>query len=545
MVKNLIYTFVSNALKNHPPRWVILAIDLFLIIVSLWAAFFVRLNFQWSQINEQNLVLIFPVVLSVRLIFILVLKSYAGIIRYSTVEDLQRVITVIILGSLVFVAINIIHFTFGEGYNFIPYGVVVIEFLLSIFFLILFRLLVKSIYIEVTPYRKGGAGIIIYGTGEFANLTSKSLRMNNGTRNSIIAFVDGGDSNNCYGNYLAGVKIHALEDLAYLVNKYSVEKLVIAKENIKQQEKEKLIFKCLDLSVKVLTIPKADDWINGEFTLGQGREINIEDLLERPVIKLDKAAVRAQVSGKTILVTGAAGSIGSELVRQICGYDPKLVVLYDQAETALHSFKLELEERPGRCNFEVALGDVYNESRLTNIFSNFKPHIVFHAAAYKHVPMLEDNPKEAMRTNIMGTKILADLSARFGVENFIMISTDKAVRPTSIMGASKRISEMYIQSLNSQTDVNTAFTTTRFGNVLGSNGSVVERFMEQIRKGEEITVTHPDMQRYFMTIPEAVQLVMEAAAMGEGGEIFVFDMGKMVRIVDLAERMVRLSGLVP
>jgi FlaA1/EpsC-like NDP-sugar epimerase len=344
-----------------------------------------------------------------------------------------------------------------------------------------------------------------------------------------------------------------------------VDSLIIASQNIPPDSKNKIVDICLEHGIKVLTLPPVRSWINGQLSSKQLQNIKIEDLLEREPIQIHNEIISEQLRGKRVLVTGAAGSIGSEIVRQISQFSPQMIVLNDQSETPLHELHLELQENHFHNNFHCFIGDVRDRIRMELLFQTFKPHYVYHAAAYKHVPMMEHNPGEAVRTNVMGTKTLADLSIKYGVNKFVMISTDKAVNPTNVMGASKRIAEIYVQSLfnsykfkeptaytnglsylnENRSNVNTLFITTRFGNVLGSNGSVIPRFKAQIERGGPITVTHPDITRYFMTIPEACRLVLEAGSMGEGGEIFIFDMGKSVKIIELAKKMIRLSGLVP
>ncbi len=547
MLKEQAYRFGRWILKTHPPRWIVFIIDILICLISLFLAFYIRLNFQIDTILEYPLLLIVSIVLVIRAGLSIIFRIYYGLIRFSTFIDLERVIIVNTIGLSGLVIINLLYNKFVQpGVNLIPYGIVAMEFFITTFLMITLRLSIKTLYFEITSSGRKKTNVVIYGTDQLADLTKQVIENNSEMRTSIAGFISPDeDSKRIVGNFLSGVKIYAERELNTLSEKFGIEKLIIAEKKINNTTKERLLELCSNLHIRVLTVPITDNWIDESLSTSQIRDLKIEDLLERQSIRLDKKKVSDHIKGKVILVTGAAGSIGSELVLQIFSFRPKLVILFDQAETPLHSFKLELLEKHRFSDFEIVLGDVYNKYRLNSIFKKYKPQIVFHAAAYKHVPMLEDNPKEAIRTNVIGTKNLADVSNKYGVEDFIMISTDKAVRPTSVMGASKRIAEMYIQSLGAQPGVKTAFTTTRFGNVLGSNGSVVERFREQISNGEAITITHPDMKRYFMTIPEAVQLVMEAAAMGEGGEIFVFDMGKMVRIVDLAEKMIRLSGLVP
>ncbi|MDZ7738439.1 MAG: nucleoside-diphosphate sugar epimerase/dehydratase [Bacteroidales bacterium] len=548
MFKEMAYKLGRSMLRTHPPRWIIFALDTVIYALAFILAFYIRLNFDLVALAEYTYRIIIPVFIISRAIAYLAFKLYSGLIRYSTVRDLERIIVVNLTGTALIVLSSIAHrFITGGDQNLIPLGVIIIEFLLSSVLMISLRLLIKTIYFEINNNKGEVSNVVIYGVDDLAHLTMQAVDSNKEFNSKVVGLINTSDDpGKCTGNTLAGVKIYSEDDMETLSRTKKISKLIIAREDISLADRERLIEKCSDLHIKVLTVPIADNWIDGKISASQIRELKLEDLLERPAINLDKTAIEKEIKDKVILVTGAAGSIGSELVRQISEFSPSLIVLYDQAETPLHSLMLELEDNCMECKKEIVLGDITNEYRLEYIFSKYRPDFVFHAAAYKHVPMLEDNPKEAMRTNVFGTKILADLSRKFKVGKFVMISTDKAVNPTSIMGASKRIAEMYIQSLSGlNSNGGTHFITTRFGNVLGSNGSVVERFKQQIEKGGAITVTHPDVARYFMTIPEAVQLVLEASAMGRGGEIFVFDMGKMVKIKDLAANMIRLSGLIP
>ena len=347
---------------------------------------------------------------------------------------------------------------------------------------------------------------------------------------------------------MEGVMIyHASERLEELFQGEKVDQLIFADTNLKLSEKQKLVDLCLKYNIRLLDVPPASKWINGELSFNQFKEIRIEDLLERSPIKLDKKNIRQQLADKTVLITGAAGSIGSEMVRQIIPFKPRKIILLDNAETPLFDLELELRETVRFQGYETVIGDIRNKERLENVFRTFRPDFVYHAAAYKHVPIMELNPSEAILNNVLGTKNLADLSVKYNVGEFVMVSTDKAVNPTNVMGASKRIAEMYVQSLfnklKGESDSTTKFITTRFGNVLGSNGSVIPLFRKQILAGGPLTVTHAEVTRYFMTIPEACQLVLEAGSMGKGGEIFIFDMGESVKIVDLAKKMIKLSGL--
>ncbi|MCB0540872.1 MAG: polysaccharide biosynthesis protein, partial [Bacteroidetes bacterium] len=347
-----------------------------------------------------------------------------------------------------------------------------------------------------------------------------------------------------------GLKIYSGSGILGLLSTVEVDELVISVQNLSISRKNELVDTALKSGVRVLHVPPVNKWIKGELSTRQIQKINIEDLLGRETINLNNYYISQEVSNKRILITGAAGSIGSEIVRQLVGYLPERLVLFDQSESGVFALQQELKELPlGEIKIEYLVGDITNYERLNSVFDTYKPQLVFHAAAYKHVPMMETNSTEAVLCNVQGTRILAEIAVKNEVDKFVYISTDKAVNPTNVMGASKRIGEMFVQSLNNLAEKGvysqTKFVTTRFGNVLGSNGSVIPLFKEQIAKGGPVTVTHPDITRFFMTIPEACQLVLEAAAMGKGGEIFIFDMGKSVKIKDLAEKMIRLSGFEP
>jgi len=346
-----------------------------------------------------------------------------------------------------------------------------------------------------------------------------------------------------------------LDQINKLLKKYSVERVIIADNNISVERRNEVASFFIDRRIKVSILPPSFQASPNPFKIHRLRDIKIEDLLEREPIKINNHEINSTLKGKRILVTGAAGSIGSEIIKQAAKFEPQALILCDIAESPLHSIGLELEEEFKDVNYKLFIANICDKKRMEYIFENFKPNIVFHAAAYKHVPMMEEHPREAVFNNVLGTKIIADLSVQYSVERFVMISTDKAVNPTNVMGASKRVAEMYIQALHNhlttsvlngnETSNKTLFITTRFGNVLASNGSVIPRFRAQLERGGPLTVTHPDITRFFMTIPEACQLVLEAAVMGKGGEIFVFDMGKSIRIADLAKKMISLAGLKP
>ncbi|MCF8424371.1 MAG: polysaccharide biosynthesis protein [Bacteroidia bacterium] len=526
--------------KYNLPRWSILIIDLFICAFSLTLAFFLRFNFKSIPQSElDNFPLIYSVLLSVRLFAFIISKIYKGVVRYTGARDATRIFLIILLSSFFLFIINIFTRQILLGYYLIPHSVIIIDALVTIFIMVSSRLAIKAIYFENKNPEKQKTQVIIYGAGESGIITKRTLDRDAAVRYKVVGFID--DDEKKRGRSLEGVFVYPTSKLGELVKDNDVESVIISIQNLPPDKKNTIIDECLQYGVKVLNVPPVAKWINGELSFNQIKSINIEELLEREPIKLDNALINEQLNNKTILITGAAGSIGAELARQCAKFNPSLLVLLDQAESPLHELELEFNENGVTCEHEVVIGDVRNMDRLRNVFNTFKPNIVFHAAAYKHVPMMENNPSESILTNILGTKTVADLAVEFNVEKFVMISTDKAVNPTNVMGASKRIAEIYTQSLGKTST--TKFITTRFGNVLGSNGSVIPRFKKQIEQGGPITITHPDITRFFMTIPEACQLVLEAGCMGKGGEIFVFDMGQSVKIVDLARKMIKLSGL--
>lgn len=523
-------------LRQHAPRWIILVFDVFTSVVSIIGAFYLRFNFQIPAAVFQQLILVVPFFISIRLITFLVFRMYAGIVRYTSTKDTVRIFIIITIGSGILFSANIVS---GIFYNFffVPFSVLLIEFLIHVFVTTFSRLSVKAIFFELNNYAKAKTKVVIFGSDDFALSAKKALERADDIHYTVVAFID--DVN--YGKKLDSVVIQPLSKLPSLIQSSDVSEMIIAKRDLSLDVKNELIEVCLNNYLKILTVPKLNDWINGELSFKQMRNIRIEDLLERDPIVLDEGKIASEIQDKSVLVTGGAGSIGSEIVRQLTRYKPKLIIILDQAESPLYDLELELREKYLYYNFEIVIGDLTNANRLNRLFQAYKPDVVYHAAAYKHVPMMENNPSEAIHNNVNGSKMVADLSVKYGVKKFVMISTDKAVNPTNIMGASKRIAEIYIQAINKTSS--TRFITTRFGNVLGSNGSVIPRFKAQIESGGPITVTHPDVTRYFMTIPEACSLVLEAGAFGNGGEIFIFDMGKSVKIVDLAKKMIKLYGL--
>ncbi|GAA4515054.1 nucleoside-diphosphate sugar epimerase/dehydratase [Sphingobacterium thermophilum] len=427
-------------------------------------------------------------------------------------------------------------------------SLIIIYALLLFLGLVTYRTSIKVFFQYSKTAKKVKKNVVVFGAGEMGIAVKRTFDHDLTTNKIIVGFLD--DNPSKIGKSIDGVRIYKSDKLIEVINRLSVDELIIATPAIHPDRKSQIIDICLEQNVSVLTIPPAQKIINGDLSVNQIKNVKIEDLLERAPIKINNESILEQLKGKRVLVTGAAGSIGSEIASQLGKYEPQMIILCDQAESPLHNLQLDLQERYKNQIFHTFIGDVKDALRMEYLFEELRPHIVYHAAAYKHVPMMENHPIEAIRTNVWGTYNIANLSVKYGVQKFVFVSTDKAVNPTNVMGASKRIAEIYVQSLNNKLlkenpNKGTRFITTRFGNVLGSNGSVIPRFREQIEKGGPVTVTHPEITRYFMTIPEACQLVLEAGNMGQGGEIFVFDMGKSVKIVDLAKKMIKLSGLEP
>jgi FlaA1/EpsC-like NDP-sugar epimerase len=525
--------------QNGTPRWIVFTADAIMVTCSLLLAYLLRFNFSIPVEEAQRLPSIVLFFLLIRIVFFFVYKTYAGIIRYTSTRDAVRIFFMLMAGSLVFGILNVIRFVSIQVY-FLPISIIILEYIISVFTLIVFRIIVKSVYAEMRLPSSERTGVVIYGAGQAGIIAKHAIDRDAGTKYKVIAFID--DDPKKKGRYIEGIPVyHAPSELEDLLRANPVKHLILAIQNISAQRKKEIIESCLNYDTKVLNVPPVSSWINGELSFKQIKKIKIEDLLERDPIQLDVQKIKSEVAGKIILITGAAGSIGSEIVRQLIAFSPERIIMLDNAESPLYELELEILEQKKFLKAESVIADVRNAERMRNVFKTFQPDIVFHAAAYKHVPMMENNPSEGILTNVSGTKVCADLAHEFKAERFVMISTDKAVNPTGIMGATKRIAEIYIQALNKQSA--TQFITTRFGNVLDSNGSVIPRFKKQIEERLPVTVTHPEVTRYFMTIPEACQLVLEAAAMGKGGEIFLFDMGKPVKIVDLARKMIKLSGL--
>ena len=524
--------------KVYPtPRWVIYSLDLFVSAFTIYLVLLLRFGFDLQSATQDNLPFIVLYVVFVRACIFLLSMSFSTIVRLTGSRDIGNNLKVIFYGTIVFLSANILSYLF-YGSVVLPTSVIILEFVALSVFINGYRLIVKMVYYEMINPVNEKSSIVIYGSDQHAFITKRAIDSDQSLKMKTVAFLDNGNNNK--GCQIDGVVIYNLHDLKFLLAEKDIDAVIIPSLSTSYHVKEFIVDLCLEHDVKAMPIPDVRFWIGGQLSYDPMENLNVEDLLDRDPISLDMRQIRNMMRGTTVLVTGAAGSIGSEIVRQLVPFRPKKIVLFDQDESNLYSLELSLMEDFRFFRFETAMGNISDEYRVEKLFSHYKPDIVFHAAAYKHVPMMETNPYEAVRVNVMGTKNLADKAVKYGARKFVMISTDKAVRPTNVMGASKRIAEMYVQSMNQLGE--TIFITTRFGNVLGSNGSVIPIFQKQLREKGELTVTHPEITRYFMSIPEACQLVLEAGAMGKTGEIFIFDMGKPVKINDLARKMINMYG---
>ncbi len=529
--------------KQNTPRWIIIIADLCLSLMALLVSYVIRFDLEaneeliraeWAILSRS-----IGIYIGVKLVVFYLFKVHKGLIRHTSTEDFFRIFKANVISSALFVTLGLIRYYEFDGFYLFPTSVLITEFIISTLFIVGSRFAIKLIYLESAKSKAADKHVLIYGAGISGLITKRTIEKDLSIGYNIVGFLD--DNRKMKGNRLEGQTIYHTDDLDKLMTEQAITDLIVAIQNPNEDHLNKVIEKALSKGVNVQKVPSVKSWINGEFSTKQLSKVKIEDLLGRKPIVLDEEMLSKELSGRIILVTGAAGSIGSGLVRQVAKYNPALIVLLDQAESPLYDLQNEIRTDFPKLNFELVIGDIRSEERMRNLFQTFRPEYVFHAAAYKHVPLMEENPSEAIHTNVKGTKNLVDLSNEFGVFKFVMVSTDKAVNPTNVMGASKRIAEIYAQSSNGKSK--TKFITTRFGNVLGSNGSVIPLFQRQLDAGGPITVTDERITRYFMTIPEACMLVLEAGTMGEGGEIFVFDMGESVKIIDLAKKMIKLSGL--
>jgi FlaA1/EpsC-like NDP-sugar epimerase len=543
--------FLTKALLS---RFLILSLDVMVVIFSLLTANALRFNFQIPPHVFESAPYTMAFVVFVRIVPFYFLKTYASLIKYTGEKDIKNVLLAVSYSSLFFVVQYGIFriFSVGDKFHFFyPLSIILIDYVLVSFILVVYRFTIKLIAEEIKASRNvnrlSKKNVAIFGAGQSGLFVKQAIQDDKNSNFNLVAWMD--DNRMVVGKSLEGKPIfHADKDFEKVIQLYNIDTIVLSIQDIDPTRRQKFAEMCLDANVKMLYTPPVKKWLNGELNLQQLKKFDIEDVLDREPIVLDNRHLEFQLTDKVVMVTGAAGSIGSEIVRQVAGFKPSLLVLVDTAESPLVELGLAMEENSAAANIKSYVADVSNQNRMDRIFKECKPDIVYHAAAYKHVPAMEHSPFEAVRVNVLGTRVIADLAVHYKVERFVMISTDKAVNPTNVMGCSKRIAEIYIQSLNNfvkESGSVTRFITTRFGNVLGSNGSVIPRFQKQIAAGGPVTVTDPDITRFFMTIPEACQLVLDAGAMGKGGEIFIFDMGKPVRIVDLAEKMIRLSGKIP
>lgn len=555
MKKNLLHKALQVAFTKkvnsfgYLPRWIIFCIDILLLVFANFVTYTMLSNLTPRFYDTLGVYERYSLIIFVNVIFFVVFRTYAGIIRHSSFIDAVKLLFSTFSSLLVLAGINYsYYFIFGDKIYLFP-GLI-LSFVLSFTFLFFFRIAVKFVFENfiVATNSKELVPTLVYGSDANAIAVANAIKTESPSRFKVVGFIDNSKSNK--SKSILGLPIlYNSKKTSVIMRSYRAKALIIAEKSLTKDEKLVIIDDCLEHNIKVYTIPIITNWENEKEISKQIKSFQIEDLLERKPIVLDNKLVSSQLSNKTVLITGAAGSIGSEIVWQVLEFNPKKLVIIDQAETPLHHLSLEIGKTANKVKVIAIISDIRDKPSIARAFEKYKPDVVFHAAAYKHVPLMEDNPFQAICTNVLGTKNVADLAVQYHAKKFVMVSTDKAVNPSNVMGASKRIAEKYVQSLHyknsKETGKGTKFITTRFGNVLGSNGSVVPLFKKQIEGGGPITITHPEIIRYFMTIPEACQLVLEAGGMGKGGEIYIFDMGKPVKIIDLARKMIQLAGYEP
>ncbi|WP_246034254.1 polysaccharide biosynthesis protein [Empedobacter tilapiae] len=541
-----------NPFSQHfnTPRWVVLVIDILIVFISYILSNFI-LNSFLNTFSVEKLVYKLPFITLIYTLCFLYFKTYKGIVRKTGLKDAENVFVSNTTAFLILFFISFIYRQFLENKLNLPnlsltfrmsYSVIFVHLFITTVAMVIARLYYKWIYDYFFSKNKVVQRVFIYGAGDSGLITRDILQNDTQYNNKVIGFID--DNQSKIGTFIDGLKIYSINDIdEKFIDRNDISEIIISIQNIKTNQLLNLSKSLEDLNVNIKIIPPISNWIDGTYKPNQIKQLKIEDLLGRESIKLKNPIINENIKGKRVLVTGAAGSIGSEISRQIAMMDFDQLILIDQAESALYDIQQSLkneisEEKQKRIDYIVS--SVRDNKRMRSLFDKYHPQVIFHAAAYKHVPLMEKFPYEAINTNIYGTKIIADLASEFNSEKFVMVSTDKAVNPTNVMGATKRVAEIYVNCINESSKTN--YIVTRFGNVLGSNGSVIPLFKRQLENGGPLTVTHPDITRFFMTIPEACQLVLEAAIMGKGGEIFVFDMGESMKIIDLAKRMIRLSG---
>ena len=543
MKRNFFHRYLSAKVL---PIWTILLIDVFIIVISSLLAYALRYDFRSIFLESSTIdkTILWTVV--VNLIFFRVFRTYSNVLRFSSFVDIMRIFVSLTVSYALLMITSVLTESYLE-FNLAPVSVLFMSYIISFAMMACSRVIVKTFFEALNFDGTHSANVFIYGAKEAGVNIAKALRVNLRNHYRLRGFI--ADEPELINKVMMGVKVFPNDDtLIDVLNDRDVQTIIISPAKMEELKKSDMADRLLVHNIKLMTAPPLSEWNGQALSRTQLKEIQIEDLLQRNPIEIDIHKVASHLEGKRVMITGAAGSIGSEIMRQVASFNPYKLILVDQAETPLHDIRLELQDRWRDIDAETIIADISNATRMEDIFREFKPQYIFHAAAYKHVPMMEDNPAEAVQNNIYGTRVIADMAVKYGTKKFVMISTDKAVNPTNVMGCSKRICEIYCQSLNKaivdgEVKGVTQFVTTRFGNVLGSNGSVIPIFKKQIAIGGPITVTHPDIIRFFMLIPEACKLVLEAGTMGKGGEIFVFDMGKPVRIADLAKRMIALSGV--
>lgn len=537
--------FVRRYLSvNVLPIWMILAMDVVMIGLSLLLAYALRYDFSSRVLDSATMWRTMWLTMIVSLVFFKMFRTYSSVLRLSSFVDIARIFVALFV-SYTAVALACMVAPLVTDIRLAPVNVILMAFIINFALMASSRVIVKMMFETIKAGGSSQTNIFIYGAKEAGVSIAKSLRVSMKERYRLRGFI--ADEPDLYNKLIMGVRVFPNdENLFDILAQKGVKTIIVSPAKRNELKKEENLDRFLKHNIKLLTAPPLSSWNQRGLESGDIKEIQIEDLLQRDPIQIDIRKVASHLEGKRVMITGAAGSIGSEIMRQVATFNPYKLILVDQAETPLHDIRLELMDKWRNLDAETIVADIANQTRMEAIFKEFRPQYIFHAAAYKHVPMMEDNVSESIQTNVAGTRILADLAVKYKAEKFVMISTDKAVNPTNVMGCSKRICEIYVQSLAKKLQKEgghvTQFITTRFGNVLGSNGSVIPRFKEQIRRGGPVTVTHPEIIRYFMTIPEACRLVLEAGSMGNGGEIYIFDMGKPVKIVDLAKRMISLSG---